>query len=200
MTRLLTHSVDAGRMLLTQFRGRPRIEAVAEAVGERAQGVEDVLWQVLTLRSLDSATGAQLDGIGAVIGEARQGRIDDVYRLYLRARIRLNISSGTGEDLLAILGLVLAGANRVRLVQTPPASLFVELTGALVDPATDVASIVGAAISAGVRVQLIYNLVGDDVTFAFADGDTPETDAARGCADDAMTAGGQLADVEDCNG
>ena len=59
------------------------------------------------------AEGQQLDNLGEIVGETRQGRSDEDYLIAIRAKIKLNISSGTIEDVLAVAALVEDGFTYV---------------------------------------------------------------------------------------
>jgi hypothetical protein len=71
-----------------------------------AAGLEYAAHQLFLERSVDSAIGAQLDVVGKLAGQKRNGLVDDVYRRYIRARIRANRSTGSLNDLLRVLDLV----------------------------------------------------------------------------------------------
>ena len=50
--------------LVEQFRGKANIEALMEVVGIELQEVFDFYEQLRTQRSVDTAVGKQLDGVG----------------------------------------------------------------------------------------------------------------------------------------
>ena len=77
------------------------------ALATPASALEVCLQQMLLQRSWDTAVGAQLDQLGAIVGQARGGLDDDVYRRYIVARISTNASQGRFEDLITIAVLVL---------------------------------------------------------------------------------------------
>ena len=60
--------------------------------------LEDAALETLLGRFLDNAVGAQLDGLGDLVGEDRLGRGDDDYRNAIRVRIFQNAASGTPAD------------------------------------------------------------------------------------------------------
>lgn len=72
-----------------------------------AQSLEAAFQQLLTQRNIETAVGAQLDVIGKLVGQPRDGLDDDTYRRYIRARITTNRSSGTVGDALKIARLLL---------------------------------------------------------------------------------------------
>lgn len=90
-----------------QHRGKVNTEALLSALAGPAQELEDALYQLLTERDIDTAIGTQLDDLGLIVGEARQGRDDDTYRRFVRARISVNRSKGTVLDVLTVASLVL---------------------------------------------------------------------------------------------
>jgi len=53
-------------------------------------------------RWIDNAYGVQLDVIGNIIIEPRNGKSDTAYRLALKVRVLVNRSNGTTEELIAI--------------------------------------------------------------------------------------------------
>ena len=73
---------------------------------------------------LDNAEGVQLDVLGKLVGEPRKGKEDDLYRVWITVRIRVNRSHGRGLDLLEILRLVEQTPGRYR--EQYPATVYYE--------------------------------------------------------------------------
>lgn len=90
----------------TQFRGKPRFEALLLGLADGCQDAEVGLYTLWTGRRLDSAVGAALDVLGRIVDEERRGQADEPYRLRIRARLAVNRSSGSGPELLRIFGLL----------------------------------------------------------------------------------------------
>ena len=111
-----------GSPLALSFGGTPSAESnivkMLRVLLQPTQDLEDVLQALRTQRSIDAAVGAQLDMIGAIVGQPRNGMTDDDYRIYCRARIATNRSGGSYEDLIKISLLVLNDASVVVNVQT----------------------------------------------------------------------------------
>lgn len=105
--------------LVTQFKGKTRVEGLVQSLCSGIQEIEDELYKMLTLRWVSSATGAQLDIIGDIVGEARKGRSDTPYRIGIRAKIGINTSKGTAEEAITIFSL-LFGATEVMLQEYFP--------------------------------------------------------------------------------
>ncbi len=196
----LTESTDfvtrALAKLPEQFKGRVKFAAFLSSFIEQAQDVEAVLFEIVNETHLETAVGESLNVLGRIVGEDRQGLDDDAYRLRIKARIRLNLSSGTVEDILEILALVLGSSYVSELQAYAPASFRLDIYGPMDTPTSEyIAQIVSEARAAGVGGLLVYSEELDAVTFTFADGDTATVDAVRGWADDASAAGGYWADA-----
>lgn len=169
------------RLLIQQFKGKPNFEAFLAAIAESMQDIEDMLIDMWQARWIDNATGAQLDGIGAIVGVARNNLDDDTYRIRIRVRIRLNLSNGTPDDILKIVRLLSTDATTLNLTEYPPASFLLEAFGGITQElAEEIALAIDQARSAGVQWALIFSEYEEDDTFAFAEGSTPEDDLNRG--------------------
>ena len=118
MIEVENEHVQTGLALLTeQFKGQPNIAAILTAILNRVQEVEDELWVDLwgwVLEFVDpddptnvfNASGNQLDDLGAIVGEARNGRIDSDYIPAIKLRIRINRSKGRAEDMVQVANLI----------------------------------------------------------------------------------------------
>lgn len=107
MVDKITNHVDQGlAALIEQYRDSTNLKALLSSFVARAQGFEDVSYDVLVKRGLEAAEGQQLDDIGLVVNQPRAAEDDDLYRVRLRARIKTNISEGTVENLITILKLI----------------------------------------------------------------------------------------------
>lgn len=104
-----THVAEALGNYIQKFKGKPRLMALTTAYIEQIQDLEDAFYQLITDRTIETAVGAQLDGIGSIVGEAREGREDEDYRLAIRVRILLNLTNGTIEQVIEILSLATGG-------------------------------------------------------------------------------------------
>ncbi len=75
-------------------------------VGVYLDECDDIESAFVTLshqRDLDAATGVWLDYIGAMLGIAREGRVDDVYREALRLQISITNSNGTPDNMINLM-------------------------------------------------------------------------------------------------
>lgn len=93
-------------LLLYQFQQKANFTAFVDAIAVSMQDLEDQAYRFFNELSLNEAVGAQLDGIGEILGETRQNRTDDDYRAFLSVRITINISRGEPETLISVLSAI----------------------------------------------------------------------------------------------
>lgn len=164
------HANDGLDLLLEQFKGKPNLEAWLAVLLGQVQDIEAALWQLLTERDIDNAYGAQLDGLGSIVGERRNGREDEVYRTAIRVRVAVLRSNGRVEELIAIL-VLLFGTELDVWIRESQMALEVELrseTGVNTTPAL-VIRILRAAKAGGVRLDLGYAVGDPDATLRWGD-------------------------------
>lgn len=65
------HGAIAWNNWLAEFVGKPALEALIRALFPPINTLDGALEQLTTLRWLDTASGAQLDGIGTIVGQPR---------------------------------------------------------------------------------------------------------------------------------
>ena len=94
------------------------------ALLSEAQTAEDAALETLLGRFLDNAEGEQLNGLGDLVGEERLGRSDDDYRNAIRVRIFQNQASGTPEQMLTLLRLLVPDAAGVHIEEIFPAKVW----------------------------------------------------------------------------
>lgn len=159
LEQITEHVQEALNNLLAQFKGKPKIAGLITSYVNQIQDLEDVFFQLLIDRWLDNAEGVQLDGFGSIVGQAREGKNDDDYRLAIKAKIQLNLSEGTTEDIIDILRAAL-GLFTVEVVEYFPAAFTAELVEPL-DPSTNpnvLAVILNSGRSAGVKSVLLFKV------------------------------------------
>lgn len=170
-TPITDHVAEALALLLEQYKEQPRLEALLTSYIAEAQYLEDTAVDVYLLRALAVATDAQLDTLGAIVGEMRNGRTDASFRRTIRVRILINNSDGRTEQLIVIADLFEAigdGGGSVEVRDYPPASILVVLHDATLaeDPA-ETAIRLRLAKGGGIGLQLVHLPTGADAsTFA----------------------------------
>lgn len=125
------------------------------------QSLELMFQQLLTERSIDTAAGAQLDVIGKIVGEPRNGLDDTTYRRYCRVRISANKSNGVVENLITIAKLIVySDSAKYTLSQEGPATLRLRVDQIAVTDAlaATLNKFVNVAKSAGVRVIVQWSV------------------------------------------
>jgi hypothetical protein len=195
LTEKTTHAAESRARLISQFTRQANINGVVTAQADQSQDEETTLFDLLEQRSIDSSIGAQLDGLGQIVGEDRKGKADELYRTYLKARILVNISSGTEPQINEIADLLINDANGQTYREYYPAAWKIVVNDALTDDIDAIANLLSEADVGGVRGFVEYTLASDATTFTFASGDVAQADANRGWSNDGGTSGGKFADV-----
>ena len=180
-----------------QFKGAPNLEAMVSVFTERTQALEDSVWLLYTERWLDTADGVQLDALGEIVGQDREGRDDATYRLWIRARMYVNRSTGTPDDTMNVLALVAPDAEGVTLTEDPPASYRVFAYNIDDDLSEAIGQILRKVKPAGVNMQFQSSEFDVDHLFTLAPSTTLVTgDSDKGFGDATNPAtGGHLTGI-----
>lgn len=150
------HVSEAIDNLIAKFKDLPNFQAVITAFVNQVQELEVALNDLITERTLDTAIGEQLDGIGEILGEDRQGRSDVDYRTALRARILLNVGSGTPEEIIEMISFLTDDKDN-ELTEYFPAAFTIFVEGALTfAEASDANTALQSGKPAAVLAHLIY--------------------------------------------
>jgi len=169
--------------LISQYSAKTRIRAYLASFLSQVQDVEDALLQVLSIiQDLGSQVGAQLDLIGRLVGQKRNGLSDADYLSWIRAKILVNRSAGRPDDVLRVLALTVPNV-RTNL-EFFPAAYLIKLAGALTIDPVPLAALLGQVRGVGINGQMLYSLADDTDTFTFADADVEQASTAQGWSDD----------------
>lgn len=110
MVQILNCYERAIALLASQFRGEKangdltNLQKMIKAISIEFQQLEDVNFELKTLRWLSTSLGAQLDELGIILGLPRNiNESDESYRERLQFQIYINTSSGTPEDVIRVL-------------------------------------------------------------------------------------------------
>lgn len=145
-----------------QYIGKPKVEAWIEILVTPVQRLEDALYALIIERTIDTAIGDQLDVIGALVGQARDGRSDADYRRFIRATITSNKASGLIEDVITVSRLVLDLGDTGYVVErqgTAAMRLRVD-AGAVSDAVAEIlARFLRKTAGGGVRMLVEYSTV-----------------------------------------
>jgi hypothetical protein len=195
MTEIIDdHLVSVKMRLLQQYKDSPRLwDLIGILFVQPVQALEDAAWPLYDRLDIDHGLGEQLDRIGAIVGLARAGWSDDLYRLLLKARIGKNVSRGTIEDVIGVWRL-LAQAARVQVVETYPAQIDLysdtPIDGSLSGLGGD---LMQQVVAAGVRVAFLAIIFSSTNAFGF-DPDDPTVNGFGDCND--ALVGGELAYIQ----
>lgn len=142
------HIEEGLAKLISQFNKKPKIRALATSYIRQFQELEDAFSDLLTETTIDNSEGIHLDNIGAIVGEPRIGRSDEQYRVALRARILLNKSNGTIEDVIALAIASTGLALTIEITEYFPASFNARIVETI-DPSVVDTDAMVAIISSG---------------------------------------------------
>lgn len=157
-TKKTTHVAEAIRNLIDVFEDKPKVVGLLTAFVNRIQDLENTFSDVLTKTALGNAAGAQLDLLGAIVGEARNGRTDLQYATAINARIRLLQSEGTIEDMLDLITSIV-GSLQVNIVEFYPAKFSATIEDPVDPTEVDIGAmgnLMASGKPAGVGMDLIY--------------------------------------------
>jgi hypothetical protein len=129
ISQILDHADRAKARLTSLWAGKPNLEALLDVFSAQVQDLEDALWGVYADRALATATGAQLDVLGSILGQPRTSANDDEYRAVLLARIAALISDGAVEQLVRVVRLLASTATSIEFMDEPPAGFCIRVHG-----------------------------------------------------------------------
>ncbi|NIR31660.1 MAG: DUF2612 domain-containing protein [Gammaproteobacteria bacterium] len=179
LTKTTDHEDEGLALLIAQFRDKANIEILVRALLAQVQDVEDALWDLRVNRAIDTGEGVQLEVIGRIVGQARAGTSDEEYRVWLKARIKVNRSKGKPEQLIEILDFVVGDVATIRAEEYYPAAFILRIEGGI-SPLTGSAlgQLISEAAALGVRPSVEFYRVGD--IFAYSDDGTLVEDQPEG--------------------
>ena len=127
----MTHGDSMKEHLIAQFNRKPVLYAILDALGAELDKIEEAATRVKNCRYLDTSVGAQLDGIGRIVDEARRmsdgSDLDDtLYRKILKAKILKDTSPGTPEDTITALKTIFPG-DKITLSEIGNAKMSVAI-------------------------------------------------------------------------
>lgn len=170
-TKITDHVAAAQDQLPSQMQGKANIATLLSILVKPAQAVEDALWDLFTLRTIEIGTGSVLDSIGAIIGQQRQGMLDEDYRRYLRARVIANRATGRIEDLLAVSRLVINDEDAGLIIfNLGMAGVMMRIEDVVLDESliSVLVQFLRSVADGGVRVLLEYLVEAEEDSFTLA--------------------------------
>src|SRR5262245_5478812 len=131
LERNAAHEAQGVSRLTGEYRGKLKIEGQLKSWLSEVQLLEDTLWALLVERTVDTAVGAQLDVLGRIVKQPRGSRDDDAYRLWIKARVRVNRSSGLPEQIIDILKVLTPDGTAIRVEEQFPAGFVAHIDDAI---------------------------------------------------------------------
>lgn len=159
------HVERALSLLIEEFKRSTRLNDMVQVMVEQSQEIENIGNDLLTARRLDQAGGAQLDGIGEIVGEDRQGKTDEEYRAAIKFRIFINTSNAEAETLIRALKFI-TNASRVRYWEITEATVQMYTNGSFI-PNNNIAIFMESVAAGGVNIEYISSSL-DTIPFVFA--------------------------------
>lgn len=155
--------------LYTQFRGKVTWGQWTDVLGSLSQDWEDAAQTLLTILDIDASSGFQLDAIGRMIGQSRVGADDPTYRLYLRARVLANRSTGTAEEIYGVMIALYGAAAKPLYLGGYVKQFAMRVQNAVLTRAQALIGVqfLGAAKEAAARGVLEWKESADSVVFTF---------------------------------
>lgn len=191
VTQITDHRTRAAALFYRQFRNSTQFKAFADAWMVQVQEIEDALWALL-VDTLETAVGAQLDQIGAILLFSRGLLNDATYRRALRAMILARKSNGTPEDLI---GVARAFLDTITFSYTQgSASVVIEPHAKIPFEPTALLALLKLAASGGIQLDLISPPDAESLLFTFAASDLllVTGDTSKGFSNVAQDTGGRL--------
>lgn len=189
VTPITNHIAQALERLLEQYKHKPNIAAVLTIYAQQIQDLEDLMQPLFTERALANASGIQLDYVGSIVGQAREGLSDPEYRIQILVKIGKNLSEGEPERVIDIFKL-LTQSEYVHLMNLNDASIALMTLNDFTsqDEVDELFRSMQEVVAAGVRIDAI-TVADPDLAFAY-DGPGP---AALGYDDGSGLVGGKYA-------
>ncbi len=169
-TQINDHEVAALERLLEQYKQSDNLKGILNSFNKQIQEIEDAMFGLFGKLDIMTISGDQLDRIGDIVGQTRLGTNDETYRLLIYARIGINNSTGTTEEIINIFTLI-TQSTIVDLKDLQPAAIQISGNG-VVDSGfeTFVKQSIQQALVAGVSLDNMV-IFDDTESFMFADED-----------------------------
>ncbi len=123
ITHKSNHRETALAHLESMFDASTVVQKLLNVGTVETQELEDVVFSLISERTLESAQGANLDQIGKIVGEPRDGLDDKTYRKFVKIRIRANRSNGNAIEITAIVAEIVEPISGVLYIPLYPAGL-----------------------------------------------------------------------------
>lgn len=161
---IIDYCVEAKSRLAEQFKNSYDLQGLVCALLSEIQELEVVFSDLMINRALDTAVGAQLEGIAEIVGADISGMTTQEARNAIRAQIALNVSNGEPEFVINFVKEV-TDADHIIYSELYPAKIHIFTDGQTIP--SNLITLIKSVIPAGVGIEVVCSF-GDDMPFAFA--------------------------------
>jgi len=162
--------------LIEQFKDKPNTKILQKALARQLEELYVFFYELRIMRWLQTAVGAQLDGIGDIVALSRTDALiwsnlaginvpmnDELYRKYLWFKVFLNTSRGTYGDIVRALKMFWDGdpIYYSEYVEIPATMFFITPTLPF-DTDFRVLQVVTRVKAAGVALRLVVPMEPED--------------------------------------
>lgn len=158
VTQIDNHVQQASARFLQQYQSTILLNGMMAAIIQQIQDLENGFFPLGIQCQIFNAVGAQLDGIGAIVGIGRNGLSDAEYLLFIYGKIAENFSDGTIPKVLTIIQ-TLFQAQLLIFQEVFPAGVSVQVLGTALNPSLY-----------GVAIQLVKASLGAGINLTFIGG------------------------------
>ncbi|KKL98555.1 hypothetical protein LCGC14_1823240, partial [marine sediment metagenome] len=127
--KITDHLERSLKRLISQYKDSPNIESILRVYGPEIQQLENMFSDIFTKTIFLQSEGEQLDRIGLILNQPRQGLSDLDYKTVLIGKIAEYNSEGTPEDLINIYS-ILTDAQQIQYEEIYPANFRLHATNA----------------------------------------------------------------------
>lgn len=131
LVKIESHVSDALNRLISQYREKPNFRKIITKLTERHQALENCFFQMSERLDIQNSEGVQLDNFGGLVGQAREGNDDDIYKVLLRTKIGINISKSIPENLIDIVKQLTTRPLREHIIERTRADILDSRAGAV---------------------------------------------------------------------
>jgi len=181
-----SHNVEAKAQLIENLQNSEKLKALLDSYVDQIQDLEAAIHPIHAARNIDTMTGDRPDGLGEIVGVPRDGRLDEAYRLRIRAELAILKSNGIEVNLINILQLLLGMSTAdILFDEYYPKTVYMRVRNydATSDDMQSTHDLLTRAAPVGTDIHLIFGTTGDDEanTFRFSDtSGTPELTSDKG--------------------
>ena len=124
----MTLYTDIKSLIPQQYKDATNLNIILEIFSTPFDDLKVVFNDLKNILNLESAQGTQLDLIGSIVGEKRNGRSDSDYIIAIQFKIFKNTSRGFVDDVVKALKFI-TSATKVIYSDNPPASYTIYTNG-----------------------------------------------------------------------